>query len=109
MYTFFSLNKTSILIQQGCIKLISKVTKDFYFKLMLFNFLVKVSKKKFDEDLIKEMLKYHEILNTGLLMLKFSFANTEINYILKYVQKENGSFKFLIIFHNITVFVFMIK
>ncbi len=81
MYTFFSLNKTSILIQQGCIKLISKVTKDFYFKLMLFNFLVKVSKKIFDEDLIKEMLKYHEILNTGLLMLKFIFANTEINYI----------------------------
>ncbi len=107
MYTFFSLNKTSILIQQGCIKLISKVTKDFYFKLMLF-FSGQSIKKKFDEDLIKEMLKYHEILNTGLLMLKFSFANTEINYILKYVQKENGSFKFNN-FHNITVFVFMIK
>ncbi len=45
MYTFFPLNKTSIFVQQGCIKLISKVTKDFYFKLMRFNFLVKVSKK----------------------------------------------------------------
>lgn len=34
---FFSLNKTSILIQQGCIKFISKVTKDFYFKLIFWS------------------------------------------------------------------------
>ncbi len=46
----------------------------------------------------------HVTLKTGVMMLKIQLCNTEINYILQYIQTEN-IFLIAIISHNITVFI----
>jgi len=44
-------------------------------------------------SILEWFLKDHVTLKTGVMMLKISFAITEINYILKYINIENIYFK----------------